>query len=280
MNQIHYDIRVFINHNSFTFHEREETGRTIKQHAGVPLDHMLCLDPRARDRHDECGCERQHLGDELNIIADDEKVRLEDQQHFWSVAPAAHGIAVTIDKKQFNFADPHQTGRSLKERAGIPLTDVLFRDRPHEDEVITDDTNVVLTCGDCFHSAPPANYGSPSIAASDVGFGRFESVPQADGWTFLVVHDYPVPTGLAPSAVDLLVKLPPAFPDAAPDMFWVSPQIRTPAGGAPQGTSPEPLLGTSWQRFSWHLNPGAWRPGVSTLRDFMRCVRARLERRN
>lgn len=191
-----------------------------------------------------------------------------------------HSVTVIINNRPFEFADPHQTGRSLKERAGIPLTDVLFRDRPHEDEVIADDTKVLLKRGDRFHSSPPANYGAPSIAVGDVGFARFDSLPQPDGWTFLIVHGYPLPSGLTPAVADLLVKLPPAFPDAAPDMFWLSPHIRTPAGGVPQGTSIETLLGAPWQRFSWHLNPGAWRPGVSSLRDYMRCVRARLERRN
>ena len=55
---------------------------------------------------------------------------------------------MTIDRKEYEFADPHQTGKSLKERAGIPLGDVLFLDRPHDDEVITDDTKIVLKMGE------------------------------------------------------------------------------------------------------------------------------------
>lgn len=191
-----------------------------------------------------------------------------------------HDIHVSINNQPFEFADPNQTGLSLKERARIPLGDVLFLDRPHEDEVITNDMHVILKSGERFHSSPPANYGDSPIGQADVGFPRFEGVKQPDGWTFVIVHDYPLPSGFLPATVDLLVKLPPSFPDAAPDMFWVKPQVRTATGAAPQGTSMEPLMGTSWQRFSWHLNPGVWRPGVSTLRDFMRCVRARLERRN
>jgi hypothetical protein len=160
------------------------------------------------------------------------------------------------------------------------LTDVLFLDRPREDEVVANDTKITLECGECFHSEPPANYGRPPIDASSVGSERFELLPQQGGWTFLVVHDYPVPDGFVPKVVRLLVKLPPLFPDAAPDMFWLIPQLRTTSGTMPQGTSVETLLDGQWQRFSWHLQPGAWQPGTSTLRDFMRCVRARLERRN
>lgn len=279
MTQLHHDFHVFINHSRFTFHEREQTGRGIKQHAGIPLDHVLCLDPRIDHQHEHCGCERRH-GGELTVIADDETVQMENGLHFWSVAPVTHTVTVTINRKPFEFADPHQTGRSLKEGAGIPLADVLFRDRAKEDEVIADDAKVTLECGDCFHSAPPANYGAPAIGKDDVGFERFESQAQPDGWTFLIMPDYPLPEGLSPKTVQLLLKLPPGFPDAAPDMFWLSPQIRTPTGVAPQGTSIETVIGAPWQRFSWHLNPGAWRPGISTLRDYLRCVRSRLEKRN
>ena len=53
---------------------------------------------------------------------------------------------------------------------------------------------------------------------------------EAGGWTFLVISDYPVPTGYTPNCVQLLMKLPPGFPDAAPDMFWVRPAVRTTSG--------------------------------------------------
>ena len=94
------------------------------------------------------------------------------------------------------------------------------------------------------------------------------------------MHEYPLPAGYTPQSTRLLVKLPPAFPDAQPDMFWVSPSLRTSAGALPAGASDEQVLNTIWQRFSWHLKEGAWQPGVSTLRDFMRCIRARFERGN
>ena len=43
-------------------------------------------------------------------------------------------------------------------------------------------------------------------------------------------------------------------------------------------TGLENILGRDWQRFSWHLAGGAWKPGVSTLRDFLRCIAARFLR--
>jgi hypothetical protein len=280
MSHPHPHVRVFINRAPYLFEHRESTGRAVKERAGIPLDHALCVELGHRHPHEECGCERKDRGEELVLVADDKAITLENGEHFWSVAPATTGVTVIINRKEYAFADPHQTGRSLKERAGIPLTDVLFLDRPREDEVVANDTKITLKCDECFHSEPPANYGRPLIDASSVGFERFELLPQPGGWTFLIVHDYPVPDCFVPKVVRLLVKLPPLFPDAAPDMFWLNPQLRTTSGTMPQGTSIENLLDAQWQRFSWHLQPGAWQPGTSTLRDFMRCVRARLEKRN
>jgi hypothetical protein len=63
--------------------------------------------------------------------------------------------------------------------------------------------------------------------------------------------------------------------------FWIQPQVVVAATGAsPGGTTMETLLGQTWQRFSWHLAAGAWRAGVSDLRDFLRCIIGRFERRD
>jgi hypothetical protein len=280
MSHPHAHVRIFINRIAYRFEQPEATGRTLKEHAGIPLDHALCVQSGHRHPHEECGCERKDRGDELVLVPDDKLVTLEDGEHFWSIAPASAGVTVKINNKEYTFADPHQTGQSLKTRAVIPLTDVLFLDRPREDEVIANDSKITLECDQCFHSEPPANYGGPPIDAASVGFDRFELLPQPDGWTFLVVHDYPIPDGFTPNRTRLLVKLPPLFPDAAPDMFWLNPHVRTSSGAMPQGASVEAVLDGQWQRFSWHLQAGAWQPGTSTLRDFMRCVRGRLEKRN
>jgi hypothetical protein len=184
-----------------------------------------------------------------------------------------HVIHVVINHHPYTFEDPNQTGLSLKQRAGIPEGDVLFKDRPHEDEVITNQTTVTLENGDRFHSAPPADYGDD---ASTYAGGR--AIPQPDGWTFVVFDDYRLPAGYRPSTVSVLVKLPPTFPDAQPDTFAVRPALKTRAGVLPRGTSNVLLLEEEWQSFSWHLAAGAWRPGISTMKDFMRSVRARFEK--
>jgi len=280
MSYINSQVEVSVNGDSLKFEGASQTGQSIKERACIPRDHVLCL--LHPHKHKEHGRDDHGQMDELEVIGDGDAVELRHGQQFMSHASACHsGVVVTINQKRYEFDDRHQTGRTIKEKAGIPLEDVLFLQRPGDDEVITDDTKIVLKHGECFHSSPPANYGN-SLDGSEpeVGLPNFEKLPQPDGWTFLVVRDFPLPEVYVPNKVSLLVKLPPLFPEAAPDMFWVSPQVKIASGASPQGTSSEALLGKEWQRFSWHLRPGAWHSGLSTLRDFIRCVRARFEKRN
>ena len=98
-----------------------------------------------------------------------------------------HPFPIFINKQKFEITDPVQTGAGLKALAGVPLGDTLFLDRPHEDEVITNDMKVTLKAGDHLHSAPPADYGgSVAVDANAVGHGGAADVlPQPDGWTFV-----------------------------------------------------------------------------------------------
>jgi hypothetical protein len=191
-----------------------------------------------------------------------------------------HRIHIFINKKKYEIDDPVQTGASLKRLAGIPLNDVLFLQRPGEDEVIPNDKKITLQNGDHLHSQPLADYGLEALLPANLGVPaeRVMLHPEAGGWQLLVISAFELPGGYQPNRVELLVKLPPGFPDAAPDMFWVHPAVKTSAGNVPRSTSNERLLGKNWQRFSWHLAAGAWKPGVSDLRDFLRCIYSRLLR--
>lgn len=191
-------------------------------------------------------------------------------------------IHVFINKNKFELSTPLQTGASLKHLAGIPLQDVLFLQSRGDDEVIANDTKITLKNGSHLHSQPPADYG---FGQADLGEAGIDSScaaihAQPNGWSFLVISGYKLPEGFNQQLIDLLIKLPPAFPDAQPDMFWIHPAVKTASGTLPRATSTENLLGKDWQRFSWHLNRGAWQPGISTLRDYMRCITARFLRKD
>lgn len=207
---------------------------------------------------------------------------MHSEQHQQQQHHEHHRVHIFINKKKFELEHHIQTGEHLKHLAGIPLSDVLFLQRPGEDEVIPNHAKITLKDGEHFHSQPPADYGLGAALLDEAGIAPDRATMHAEpgGWVFVVISNYELPPGFAPSRVDLLVKLPPGFPDAAPDMFWVHPEVRGPNGIVPKNTSPEFLLGKQWQRFSWHLAPGAWKPGVSELRDYMRCIQSRFLRMN
>lgn len=84
-----------------------------------------------------------------------------------------------------------------------------------------------------------------------------------DGWTCVVINGYRLPAGFSPEVVDLMIRLHPQFPDAQPDMFYLCPTaVIAGTGHRPQATEVDELiLERTWQRFSRHLAPGAWRAG-------------------
>jgi len=267
INNCKFDL--FINHHKYSLEIPEQSGESIKKIASIPPGHSLYLGDITHSDYEKDQPE----------IPNDKTFTVCNGQHFWSREPRTR-IAVTINCDKYHFRVPSQLGSALKERAGIELTDVLFRSGPCEDEVIPNNIEITLNCGDCFYSSPPADYGSPQISSTDVCSDQFECLPGPDGWTFLVIQNFRLPKGYTHTNTEVLVKLPPGFPDAAPDMFWTYPHLKTDTGGVPQGTSEELLLGKQWQRFSWHMVPGSWRPGISSLRDFIRCIRSRFERLN
>lgn len=99
------------------------------------------------------------------------------------------------------------------------------------------------------------------------------------GMVCVVVKDYPLPSGLSAQTADLLIRLPGSWPDGSPDMFWIEPAVRRTSDGCepPQASSREPYLGRTWQRFSRHLGPGAWRPS-DNLGTWMTVIRRELEK--
>lgn len=180
------------------------------------------------------------------------------------------------------------TGAQIKNLAGIPLADELFLETKKGDELVANDKKIRIHEDDRFHSMPAPQYGGQVSIEDRVGQQiqqarealTVDVDPQPGGWTHVIVRDFPVPDAYLPGKTSILVKLPPLFPDAAPDMFWASPPLALRGGGTPQAAGIEQINGQPWQRFSWHLQPNTWRPGVSTLRDYIRVVILRLARGN
>jgi hypothetical protein len=93
------------------------------------------------------------------------------------------------------------------------------------------------------------------------------------------LHDFPLPPGLSHSEVDILFRLPAGYPIAQPDMWWCLPAITRADGSTIQATEHNEIYaGLTWQRWSRHLNPGAWAPGIDGLEAFMTLLRVELQK--
>lgn len=94
----------------------------------------------------------------------------------------------------------------------------------------------------------------------------------------VVLTDFPLPGGKfqVPRA-DILIVLPPVYPDAPPDMFYAIPHLRLVAGSrSPRATEAQLNFdGQRWQRWSRHNDQ--WRPGFDGLWTMVKRIETALE---
>ena len=90
----------------------------------------------------------------------------------------------------------------------------------------------------------------------------------------VVIPGFPLPEGLTGSASDLLLRLDSGYPDVPPDMWWFWPAVQRIDGQQiPQTEVHEQYLDRTWQRWSRHLQPNMWRPGIDRLESYLALVR-------
>lgn len=79
------------------------------------------------------------------------------------------------------------------------------------------------------------------------------------------------------TSVDVLVLLPPGYPDIGPDMFYTLPWIKLiPANQYPKAANqPVAFSGKNWQRWSRHSNE--WRPGKDGMSTILKRIEHALE---
>ena len=107
------------------------------------------------------------------------------------------------------------------------------------------------------------------------GEGLSVDILEAEGWYNVIFHEHPVPARFNKGQTELLVKLPPAYPNGRPDMFWTDPDLTLQDGGVPKSADLiEQPLGRPWRRFSWH--PSNWNPGTDDLRTYLEFINHRL----
>lgn len=97
----------------------------------------------------------------------------------------------------------------------------------------------------------------------------FDEVEEA-GQKGLIIKAFSVPGGrLEPTTANILIFLPPGYPDVAPDMFHTDPWLKlVPQGSYPKAAdNPVKFADISWQRWSRH-NP-EWRAGIDGIHTML-----------
>ncbi|WP_134601760.1 multiubiquitin domain-containing protein, partial [Pseudomonas aeruginosa] len=189
----------------------------------------------------------------------------------------------TIDDRQLEWGKPSISGRVLKALAGVPPEtydvylevrgggqDILIRDgdlidlgKPGIERFITlirDTTEGLLTLPE----ADQRYLSSHGVAFEMVSDGAHTGV---------IFKQLPLPSGkLNHATADVLVLLPPGYPDVAPDMFYCDPWLTLQSVGRYPTCADQAhaFQGRSWQRWSRHNT--AWRPGIDGLHTMLKRI--------
>ncbi len=104
----------------------------------------------------------------------------------------------------------------------------------------------------------------------------WEAVKDGNGQA-VVIRDFTLPLGLVPGSAELMIRVPPHYPVAGLDMFYLAPGVSRSDGRPIAQLASQAFAGRSWQRWSRHRLPDQqWRAGVDNLATHMHLVQTAL----
>lgn len=194
----------------------------------------------------------------------------------------------TLDGRRFEWGIPLITGLQLKRLAGVDPKGygVWLAQRVGDDRLIADTEKVDLTGEGVerfFTGIDTTTEGAGAILPPEdrdylVSQGiAFEEHSEA-GFKAVVLKARSLPAGrFDADQADILILLPPGYPDCAPDMFYLLPWVRLAStlrypNAADQSHQ---FAGNRWQRWSRHNT--AWRPGIDGVWTMLRRIERALE---
>lgn len=105
----------------------------------------------------------------------------------------------------------------------------------------------------------------------------FEEVLE-NGQKAVVLKAFDLPAGrFDTDKADILILLPPGYPDSPPDMFYALPWLKIPIVNRYPRAADQPVIfqNATWQRWSRHNNE--WRPGVDGLWTMLKRIEHALQ---
>ncbi len=191
-----------------------------------------------------------------------------------------------VDDRHLAWGKPVISGAVLRELAGIQAGYSLYQEvrGGHDLEIGPADTVDLSKAGvERFITViKETTEGRGPLPSRDReyldGHGIAYEMVVDGGQVGVVLKDIPLPEGKYDSAkADVLVLLPPGYPDVPPDMFFTLPWVKLAAVGRypSRADVPHPFVGKSWQRWSRHSTE--WRPGLDGLHTMIARARHAIE---
>jgi hypothetical protein len=206
-----------------------------------------------------------------------------DHQHHGDHHHHHHEYHLTIDHKPFKWPRETITGNEIKKLVDAKPEYGVWRvvHGPGDDEEIGDHQHVDLKKPhhDVFITGPKkSTEGQDSfLPARDREYLASKGISYEEvtsgGQRGVIFRQYPLPPGHFDAAhADILVILPPGYPDSPPDMFHIMPWVRLASCNSYPRAADQPVVfnGQTWQRWSRHNNE--WRSGVDGIWSMLKRI--------
>lgn len=142
------------------------------------------------------------------------------------------------------------------------------------------DVNLAAAGVERFETSPKQiQQGQASIGVTDEdieflnAMGKNWVVKEDGGGRMLVIRDFDLPGGFDHGKIDLMVIIPPNYPAAGLDMFYLAPGVKRQDGREINALAVETRDGRQWQRWSRHY---PWQAGYG-IANHMEAVQCSLE---
>ena len=193
-----------------------------------------------------------------------------------------------IDDRRIYWGHEKIKESTLRFLAGVGKDYSIWRERrgAEEDQLIECGSYADLTDREveCFFSGKDkTNAGDSTFAlpSNDQAYlqsheTKLELVNEGNQKA-IILKDFELPENKFDSAqTDILILLPPSYPDAPPDMFYADPWLKLKSSGTwpAKADQTHKFCGRNWQRWSRHNNH--WRPGIDTIRTFIQRIKTAL----
>ena len=190
-------------------------------------------------------------------------------------------FAFEIDDRRVYWGHEKIKESTLRFLAGVGKEYSIWRERRgcSEDELIETGSCADLTDREveCFFSGKDkTNAGDATFSLPSVDQTYFDSrqstiqLIEETNKKGLVLVNFDLPKAkFNVSQSNILILLPPSYPDSAPDMFYSDPWLKLNSTNSwPKAADQSfKFSGRNWQRWSRHNNE--WRPGIDSLRSFI-----------